>query len=194
VAAALPLRPVGALNGFGEAAALLTNAAPPGQPVVALVAADGPGEGAFVVAMAARDARRPRHTVWRGTKLLARVTWAGRDYGLRTDTDSGVVALLERASVTAVVLARSPVPFPHQHPLARAIAARPDRFVLRRVLPLVREGTRSGEGLAIYDVVRRGAPATAPTLSQSPGYEGIRTLGPTPTRSAPPLTRSAPPS
>jgi hypothetical protein len=164
--------PVVRVDGFEDVAAFVTRTAGAASPVVALVSSQARGEGAFVSAMAVRDPARPRHTVWRATKLLASVTWAGRHYALRAESDSGVVALLERAGVAWLVLDRSAAAFPHADLLERTIRAHPDRFVLRRETS--GGGARAGGHIAVYQFLpppgRRPLP---PTLRQVPGTAGI---------------------
>jgi hypothetical protein len=170
-------RPGRGLIGFAAAAEVAGGAMPGGGG--ALVVSDPMGEGAFVAQMALRDRGRPASTVWRGTKLLARTTWAGREYRVRARSDGAVLDLLERAGVDVVVLDRSVAAYPHSAVLEATIAAHPERFHLLRVLPL-----RAGErvyprALRLYRFVAPpGSAVGPPSLRQVPGYEGVEEIIP----------------
>jgi hypothetical protein len=169
-----PLRPI-QLDGYAAAAATLRTAQGQADSLVVLVASDAIGEGALVTEAALRDPRRPRDVVWRATKLLTLVTWAGRDYTLRADSDTALLALLDGARVGAVVIDRSVAhPDPHVQLLARTAAARPDRLVHLRDLPVRRDGVVFPTGLALYTLVPSAAPDTV--LVQRPGYDGVEVV------------------
>ncbi len=73
---------------------------------VSLVAGDPLMEGAFVAAMALHD-RRFEHVVLRGSKALARSTWAGADYRLTFSRPAEVRDFLDRMGVGTVVVQRA---------------------------------------------------------------------------------------
>lgn len=164
-------------DGYALAAELVTAGFAGLEPTSVLVSAAAPGEGAIVVEVAVRDPDRPTHTVWRGSKLLAQSTWAGRRYKLRTDSDSGVLRLLDYARVRWVVVDPSDAKEPHRQLLKDAIAAFPARFVLHRHIPLRSTLPMERDSLAVY---RLHSPPDRPPpvmLRQVPGYEGLAVTG-----------------
>lgn len=169
---ALPLAGV-PLNGFRAAATEIVSSHAVPQPVVSLISSDVAGEGAMVVEMALKDKARPSHRVWRASKLLASVTWAGRRYRMRAETTDGVLVLLERANVDVIVFDRMESKMPHQRLLERLIAERPDRFQLRATRPTVRGSMRDSAGISIYDFARFRRTSPDSLLRQVPGYDGV---------------------
>ncbi|HEX5580993.1 MAG TPA: hypothetical protein VFX39_05395, partial [Gemmatimonadaceae bacterium] len=165
------------LLGFGPAAELvMTQHAARGaarDTVVSFVSSDPVGEGAMVVEMALRDRARPSNVVWRATKLLSTVTWAGRDYVQRPANEAELVRLLDLASVEWVVLDRSREPFPHQELLVSAIATYPERFALQGVVPVRRNGEMFPDGIRVYGFARDTTAPADSLLRQVPGYRGI---------------------
>lgn len=158
--------------GFDRVAALLVPGDTPHRPRTTLVTSDAVGEGAFVVAMALRDQQRPGHTVWRATKLLASMTWAGGEYVLRVDSDTALLALLARAGVETIVIDRSIDLWPHQRLLEGVIERSPERFTLQGTVAIDRGTTRTPDGLAIYSMTHAGGARPA-TLRQIPGYASV---------------------
>ncbi|HEY0971428.1 MAG TPA: glycosyltransferase family 39 protein [Gemmatimonadales bacterium] len=165
------------LRGFGAAAEMVVERAAargtPADSAVVLVSSDATGEGAMVVEMALRDDSRPHDVVWRATKLLADVTWAGRDYTEQTADGEELLRLLDQASVEWVVIDHSSERFPHQRSLREAVAAHPDRFALVGVIPVRRDREDFPDGIRVYDFVRDTTSPADSLLRQVPGYEGI---------------------
>jgi hypothetical protein len=92
------------------------------QPLVLLVCSDSKGEGAMVTAAAflAPD----RIVVHRGTKLLSTSDWLGRGYAANFSTEKEMLAILNDAAITHVVVDEG-VPesavWQHQLAISRAI-------------------------------------------------------------------------
>jgi hypothetical protein len=171
-AARFPVPPV---SGYREAVDTVLRHADDGAPTTALIVADPPGEGSFIVEMAVRDRDRPSHVVWRGGKLLALATWAGRGYRLRAEDDAGALALLDAAAIDYVIIDRTAARMPHHRQLVRIIANEPARFSLLEEVPIRRRGDAvPGAVLAVYSVTT--AAARRPTLRQVPGYDGVERL------------------
>jgi hypothetical protein len=84
---------------------------------VSLVA--GPDEGAFIAAMALHDVHL-EHIVLRGSKLLARSSWSGRNYQMVVRSEDQIDRLLQEMHVGTVILGVSPSE-PHVALLERAI-------------------------------------------------------------------------
>jgi hypothetical protein len=72
---------------------------------VALIAADGLNEGAFIAEQSLADPARS-HTILRGSKVLAHSTWAGRRYQMLFATDDALAAYLEKSGVSLVLVQR----------------------------------------------------------------------------------------
>jgi hypothetical protein len=182
VAAGLVLqsfRPPGpGLTGFAAAAEAVGRGAARGG-ATSLVASDATGEGVWVVQVALHDRRRPGSTVWRASKLLARSTWAGRDYELRARSDTAVLHLLERAGIGVVVVDRSAPGLPHDSLLRATIAAHPERFVPLGAQPVRRAERHLPAGIRLYRFLPvPGTAARPPSLRQVPGYEGVEMVAP----------------
>jgi hypothetical protein len=88
-------------TGMTQAADLLYDASG-----VWLVSSDASGEGAFLTAVALREAR-PRSYVLRANKMLAEQTWMGLDYRPLYSSAEDLAASLDRWPVGAVVLDES---------------------------------------------------------------------------------------
>lgn len=164
------------VRGYAQAAGVVVPRDPGARSVV-LVSSDAVGEGAMVAEVAMRDPARPGHVVWRATKLLSTVTWAGREYQERPRSEAELLRLLELAGVEWVVVDRTTSLFPHQERLERAIEARPDRFALRATLDVRRNLTSYPAGLRVYRFDRSVAAPSDSVLRQVPGYEGIELAG-----------------
>jgi 4-amino-4-deoxy-L-arabinose transferase-like glycosyltransferase len=167
--------PTKVFDGYGGAAEVVANRVAGGDAVISVIVSDVAGEGAYIVEAAIRDRNRPSHTVWRGTTLFSRGTWAGRRYRLRADDEAGVIQLLEQASVGVLVIDRSVTRFRHQRQIENVIAAYPDRFGLIEELPMRRAGERFERGVAVYELLPgpQWTPADVPQIRQVPGYDGI---------------------
>jgi 4-amino-4-deoxy-L-arabinose transferase-like glycosyltransferase len=163
------------LHGYGAAAEVVRALGAPG-PTTTLAASDAIGESAFIVEVAVRDPDRPGDTVWRSSKLLASMTWAGRDYILRARSGAAVLQLLDEAGVRWVVRDRAAISSPHLRLLDRTIAERPDRFRLRQRLPVVRPDRVQGGEILVYEVGGPPPGGRVPRLRQQPGYLGVDTL------------------
>lgn len=170
-------RPPGpGLSGFARAAAEIGRGAAPGG-ATSMVASDATGEGVWIVQVALHDRRRPASTVWRGSKLLSRATWAGRDYEMRAHSDTAVLRLLERAGIGTLLVDLSAPALPHDSLLRATIAAHPERFVPLRTLPVERAGRHFPGGIRLYRFLPApGTAAPRPSLRQVPGYEGVETI------------------
>lgn len=72
-----------------------------------LVASDPVGEGLFVAGVAFSEAERPGHVVLRGSKVLCRADWSGRDYEPIFADPSGVDRHLADLGVGVIVIDES---------------------------------------------------------------------------------------
>jgi len=72
------------------------------KPMNILVSSDARGEGAFISEVAIRDGARTTHTVARGSKVLSKSDWLGREYTAEFGTDAGISEHLEVAGYDAV--------------------------------------------------------------------------------------------
>jgi 4-amino-4-deoxy-L-arabinose transferase-like glycosyltransferase len=177
------------LSGYRQAAAIVLDHAGEATATTSLVVAGAAGEGSFIVEIAVRDRSRPSHTVWRGSKLLALATWAGRGYRLRTDDDTAVLTLLDQAGIRYIVIDRSAGQLRHQRQFMRIMEDHPARFTrLGTIQPRRGDAAVPGGELVVLEVLP--APGStlprAPAIRQAPGYDGVEAL-PTPASSTGPL-------
>jgi hypothetical protein len=86
-----------------------------------LIAGDAVNEGAYISESALRDPGLER-IVMRGSKMLASSTWTGQNYTLRFSNPDEVLAFLDRARVTAVLVQKAN-PRPDVALLAQAVTA-----------------------------------------------------------------------
>jgi hypothetical protein len=167
------------LSGHRQAAAAVLDHAGAATPTTSLIVAEAAGEGAFIVEIAVRDRNRPTHTVWRGSKLLAMATWAGRGYRLRTDDDAAVLTLLEQAAIRYIVIDRSAERLRHQQQLLRVIENYPARFApLGTVQLLRRDQAVDGGELMVLEVlpVPGSTLPLVPEIRQTPGFDGVEAI------------------
>jgi hypothetical protein len=167
------------LSGHRQAAAAVLDHAGAATPTTSLIVADAAGEGAFIVEIAVRDRNRPAHTVWRGSKLLALSTWAGRGYRLRTNDDAAVLTLLEQADIRYIVIDGSAERLRHQRQLLRVIESYPTRFApLGTVQLLRRDQAVDGGELMVLEVlpVPGSTLPLVPEIRQTPGFDGVEVM------------------
>jgi hypothetical protein len=108
---------------------------------VSLIDGDGANEGGLIVEASLTDPSR-KYTVLRGSKVLARSTWSGKNYRLLYGSPAEVLRYLDRAGVSLV--------------LVQETYARPDVAQLEAALALGGPGWRREEsGVAGVDVYRR---------------------------------------
>ncbi len=122
-------------------------------PATLLVSSGSIGEGLLISEIAMREPR-PRDTVLRATKELARMNWTATSYRSLFTEPSQLLDYLDRAHVDAVVLdnyqgLRS---FPHQRLVERTIQANPGDFERLAVFP-GRAGAITGQ-VEIYRYLR----------------------------------------
>jgi hypothetical protein len=161
------------LQGFERAAFL---AVAGDTSLASLISSDAPGEGAYVAHVAMQDAHRPSHTVWRGSKLFASATWAGGDYTLKAASGEGMLALLDSAGVSTVVIDGTSKPLPDQTLLADVVRANPARFTLVDSLPVRRGGIRYPVGIRTYHFHPATAGRGVALLRQTPGRPGTEAV------------------
>jgi len=100
----------------------------PDAPAVTLVVSDARGEGMFISEMAQREPR-PRRTVLRGSKVLARSGWDGQDYTLLHRTPSEVLAFLDgRVDVVVLDTSGTAAGEGHLDVMTRTVREHPTRF------------------------------------------------------------------
>lgn len=124
------------IQGYRAAVAMATAGC--GSGCVLLVVSDPQGEGAVVAEAAALRRRVPVRVV-RGSKVLSRSDWAGRDYQPLVRTAGEAEALMARLGLTHVLLDDAPAEVADA-PAGRLVAAalRPTRTRLVEVRRLVR--------------------------------------------------------
>lgn len=129
---------------------------------VAMVSADGPGEGAFVAELASREPRRPERVVLRAAKVLARSSWRGGTYAQRLETVEEVSRYLDGVPVGVIVVGVSPSTMPrgHERLVRQLLAAQQGRWALHATFPQQRRATPQGAEVQIYR--RREGPAGPP--------------------------------
>ena len=93
-----------------------------------LISASGLGEGALIVSVAQREAR-PRRYVLRATKVLAEVSWLGRDFRERFGSVEALDGFLKSLPLDLVIVDRkNPAPFPYQARLEEALREHPETW------------------------------------------------------------------
>jgi hypothetical protein len=116
-----------------------------------LVSSDPKGEGALIAEVLLEDSDRPRHTVHRGSKVLANSDWLGRGYTLIYDSTESLGRFLENSRIEWVVVDRS-VPegaqVPHQALLDSTLSEGGFGYTRFREIPVKRNGNHS-DGTAV---------------------------------------------
>jgi hypothetical protein len=92
---------------------------------ISLIAGDPMQEGSYVAEMDLADAHL-RHTVLRGSKVLASSTWAGNLYRRKFSSAGEVANFLDQFGVTLVIVQNDGPP--HVDQLRDAISSRPDTW------------------------------------------------------------------
>lgn len=119
---------------------------------VLLVSSEGYGEGVFIAALAARDAR-PQHRVLRASKVLSTSTWDGTDYRLSYETPEHADRALRAAHVEALVVDMHQTPGPHtlhHRQLLAVIEQYPNHWE-----PMPQKASASGR-FKVFRAVRHG--------------------------------------
>jgi len=121
---------------------------------VFLIASDSKGEGAFISEVALADTRFG-HSVLRGSKVLAREDWYGRQYESVYKTEEEFIEFLLKVPVAIVVIDEGMNPNFNRayHDMLRdLVRKRPDLFRLRGTYATVRRGRSYGKGLSVFEV------------------------------------------
>ena len=119
---------------------------------VLLVSSEWYGEGVFIAALAARDAR-PQHRVLRASKVLSTSTWSGSDYRLSFETPEDADRALRAAHVEVLVVDMHEAPGPHtlhHRQLLAVIEQYPNHWE-----PMLQKASASGR-FKVFRAVRHG--------------------------------------
>lgn len=128
---------------LGTASAVEAILARPDRPgTVVLVSSEGYGEGVFIAALAAGEAR-PGHYVLRASKVLSTSDWSGSDYRLTHATPADADRALRAIGVEAIVIDTHPAAGPHS-------------LHHRQLLTLIRDFPQHWEALPATDVPGNG--------------------------------------
>ena len=121
---------------------------------VFLIASDSKGEGAFVSEVALADTRFG-HFVLRGSKVLAREGWYGREYESVYKTEEELLGFLRKVPVAIVVIDEGMNPRFNRgyHDMLRdLVRKRPALFKPRGTYATVRRHESYPKGLLVYEV------------------------------------------
>jgi dolichyl-phosphate-mannose-protein mannosyltransferase len=138
---------------------------------ILLVSSDGLGEGSLISEIARREPVRPTRVVLRASNLLARDSFSGTSYNLRSKTTEEQAELLRRIPVEFVIIDHTATTiYPHQKLLNKLMMQSPDSW--ERVGEYTdSEGKPSIEVFRQVDV--RSFSGTPMQLDQIPGLEKI---------------------
>ena len=140
--------------------------------VVFLIVSDPKGEGGFIGAMAQRD-RTLGHTVLRGSKVLGKSDWVGREYTCRFDSSTDMRAWMLEVPVGLVILDRSTPEryWRRHHELLVETLGRPDSpWKLDERRDVTRAGAAFPEAAEVYRLAPEHLrPARALTFEEVSG-------------------------
>lgn len=130
----LPVMPRTMPLGYQRAAEIIKSEAPEAEAL--FISSDGRGEGSFVASVAAGDSR-PKHIVLRATKVVAELTWFGRNYRLLYGTTAKMQEALEAIPIDVLLVdENADGHFPHQQIILTVVEAFPHKWrLLGRVSP-----------------------------------------------------------
>lgn len=119
-----------------------------------LVSSDPRGEGAVIAAAAFGSNRRQDHglQVLRGSKVLSRSDWMGRDYHSAVDDAGALLKLLHQLGVELVFCDQSqPLSWKRPHDVLLLEAMKKGGWILRQQLPILRRPEEAAGQLSLYE-------------------------------------------
>jgi hypothetical protein len=151
--------PVAGYAGFSEAAQRLLETGE-FRDARFLVSAGAPGEGGFIGEVAMRE-KRPGHIVLRGTKMLARVNWAGNRYVVLFQSPEEVANYLESLAIRVLIVGRvaGQAQVQHERLVEEMVKRYPERWQLIGAYPSSRASSPPGSEVRVYHSTRT-APVT----------------------------------